>query len=56
MSCDNDDSSVFALTSPTPFSFLLFLSHISSVLCAFDPETFSLPLASSDFLLSQSSV
>ena len=35
-------ASVFALISPIPFSFLLFLSHISSVLCASDPKTFFL--------------
>ena len=51
MSCDNDDSLVFALISPTSFSFLLLLPQTSSVLCALDPETFSLLLASSDFSL-----
>ena len=45
MSYDNDDSSVFALTSPTSFSSLLLLSQTSPVLCVSDPVTFSLPLA-----------
>ena len=56
MSCDNDDSSIFALISSISFSFFQFLSQTSSVLCASDPVTFSLSLANSNFLLSQSSV
>ena len=38
--CNNDDSSVFELISPTSFSFLLFLPQTSSALCAPDPEAF----------------
>ena len=49
MSCDNDDFSVFALTSSTSFSFLRLPSQTSPVLCASDPVTFSLPLANSNF-------
>ena len=52
MSCDNDDSLVFALISPTPSSFLMFLSWTSSALSASAPWTLSLPLAISDPFLS----
>ena len=46
----NDDSLVFALISLTPFNFLLFLSHTSSVLCAPDPATSSLLSANLYFI------
>ena len=52
MSCDNDDSLVLALISPTPSSFLLFLSWTAFALSASAPGTLSLPLAISAPFLS----